>query len=97
MSSLLIQAREPIELPNELMLWLRTFAEFASEARMGLHCSICKQDLVGGAAFYGDLKLTMKCGCRDFVGVDPVMLLKKRESEALAEKLKSGAADLPVQ
>lgn len=97
MSGLLIQPREPIEIPHELMLFLKTFSEFAQTARMGLHCAICKQDIVGGSHFAGDVKLTMQCGCRKFVGIDQVALVQKRNAERQTEALKHGTADLSVQ
>ena len=95
-SPFLIQPRVHVDVPDELMLWLRNFSEFAEQAHMGLHCTVCRQDIVCEKVFYGTVKLTMKCGCREFVGIDPVALAQKRQAEKLTQELKDGTADLSL-
>lgn len=96
MSNLLINTRVDVEVPDGLMVWLEAFSEFASQAKMGLHCSVCKQDIVSHKHFAGDVKLTMQCGCRNFAGINPKALLERRKAEKMAEDLKNGTAGLPV-
>ena len=97
MSGLLINLKVDVEIPDGLMVWLHAFSEFASEAHMGLHCSVCKQDIVSHKHFAGDVKLTMQCGCRSFTGINPAALLERRKAEKLAESLKDGTAGLSLQ
>lgn len=95
-SALIIGAQVDVEVPTPLMAWLVQFAEFAGEAKMGLTCKLCKSEIVGGAHGLHDPQLTMSCACRKFKGVNPNVLLKRREQERLTEQLKDGSADLPV-
>jgi hypothetical protein len=95
-SPLIIQARVEVDVPDALMAWLVQFAEFAGEAKMGLTCNLCKSPIVGGAHGLNDPHLTMSCGCRSFKGINPNVLMRRREQQRLTEQLKDGSADLPV-
>lgn len=62
--------RQRVELPKPYIKALGDFADDSGLLNLGLHCSICKQDL-RGANGLGDARLTMECGCRVFVGANP--------------------------
>ena len=60
-------SRDRVELRPGLVEWLAQFAEFAAHFKLGLHCAICKADLVGKNALT-DRVFTVTCGCREFIG-----------------------------
>lgn len=95
-SALILQPRVDVEVPDALMAWLVQFAEFAGEAKLGLTCTVCRSPVVGGAHGLHEAQLRMSCACRQFVGVNPLVLVKRREQERLTESLKDGTADLSV-
>ena len=97
MSNLLINTRVEVDVPDALMAWLVQFADFAGQAKMGLLCTLCKSPIVGGEHGLHDPHLTMSCACREFKGINPNVLIRRREQERLTEQLKDGSADLPVQ
>lgn len=96
MSNLLIQPRVDVEIPDPLMRRLIEFSEMSAVAKIGLQCLVCKQAVVGGNHGLYDEHLTMSCACRQFTGVNPIALLKKREVERQTAALKDGSADLPL-
>ncbi len=59
--------RDKVELSKGLMEWFAQFELFAQHFRLGLHCSLCKADLVGKNADT-DRIFTVACQCREFVG-----------------------------
>jgi hypothetical protein len=63
--------RVEVRLPPEYLQMLAAFAETSGEIELGLHCAICKQDLVGKNA-RADRKWIMECACRTFVGGNPL-------------------------
>lgn len=60
---------ERVELRPALMEWFAQFSDFAEHFQLGLHCSVCKKDLV---ARNGDTdrRFSATCGCREFVGLN---------------------------
>jgi hypothetical protein len=96
MSNLLINTRVDVEVPDQLMIWLVQFSDFAATAKMGLTCTLCQGAIVSKGHGLHDEHLTMSCGCREFKGVNPLRLLEKRKLEKQTEALKDGTADLPV-
>lgn len=72
MSDLLIPTgRRTVDLPMEYMQMLAVLAETSSEVHIGLHCSLCKENIVGKNAT-SDKRWVMECACRTFVGVNPI-------------------------
>lgn len=63
--------RQEVRCPPEWMRMLSVFAETAGEIGLGLHCVHCKQDLQGKNA-RGDNAWLMECGCRTYVGKNPL-------------------------
>lgn len=66
-SAAIVMKRERVELPAAFMRTLAAFADVAGELNIGLHCSICKQDL-GGENNSQAVNWTMECECRSFIG-----------------------------
>lgn len=58
-------------LPAEFLKMLAVLGETAGDINIGLHCSLCKQDLVGKNA-RADNQWTMECACRTFKGGNPL-------------------------
>jgi hypothetical protein len=56
-----------VELRPGLAEWFYQFNDFAQHFKLGLHCSICKADIVGKNA-PTDRVFTGACACREFVG-----------------------------
>lgn len=73
MSDLLIPTygRQEVKLPMEYMQMLAVFAETSNEVDLGLHCSRCKENLVGKNAS-ADKRWIMECACRTFIGANPI-------------------------
>lgn len=63
--------RQTVNLPPEYMKMLAVFGETSSEINLGLHCSRCKQDVVGKNAT-ADKGWIMECACRTFIGRNPI-------------------------
>lgn len=95
-SPLLIHPREDVDVPDSLMAWLVQFADFAGQAKMGLICTLCKTSIVGGEHGLHAPHLTMSCACRAFKGINPNVLLRRRELERQTEQLKDGSADVSM-
>jgi hypothetical protein len=64
-------AREEVTIPPEYAKMLAVFADTSSQIDLGLHCSRCKQDLVGKNARL-DTRWILECACRTFVGGNPL-------------------------
>lgn len=63
--------RELQILPPEFLRMLAVLGETAGDIEIGLHCSKCKQDLVGKNA-RADNQWTIECACRTFKGSNPI-------------------------
>lgn len=64
--------REEVRLPPEYMQMLVAFAETSAVVDLGLHCSRCKENVVGRNG-PGDRKFIMDCACRTFIGANPLV------------------------
>lgn len=64
--------REEQRLPPEYMQMLVAFAETSAVVDLGLHCSRCKENVVGRNG-PGDRKFIMDCACRTFIGANPLV------------------------
>lgn len=71
MTDILIPGRQTVKLPMEYMQMLAVLAETSAEISVGLHCSQCKENIVGKNA-RGDNRWIMECACRTFVGTNPL-------------------------
>ncbi len=72
MSGLLIPTgRQTVNLPMEYMQMLAVLAETSSDIDLGLHCSRCKENVVGKNAT-SDKRWIMECACRTYVGTNPI-------------------------
>ena len=60
------KASERVELRPGVGEWLRQMADVGQALRLGLHCAICKADLIGKNSDH-DKVFTVTCGCREFV------------------------------
>lgn len=63
--------RQDVAVPPEYLRMLLVLGDTANDMRLGLHCASCKQD-VRGANASSDGVLKMECGCRTFIGSNPV-------------------------
>ena len=72
MSEILIPGRETVNLPPEYLRMIAVLAETSSEVDLGLHCSRCHENVVGRNGS-GDRRWIMECGCRTFVGKNPIV------------------------
>ena len=71
MREILIPGRQTVNLPPEYLRMLAVLAETSGEVDLGIHCSRCNQDIVGKNG-HGDRRWIMECGCRTFVGENPM-------------------------
>tara|TARA_R110000868_G_scaffold81039_1_gene229733 strand:+ start:70 stop:321 length:252 start_codon:yes stop_codon:yes gene_type:complete len=60
----------PMEVPPEYLKMLNVLADTSARIHLGLHCSLCHEDVVGSNGGT-DSRWTMRCGCRTFVGGNP--------------------------
>jgi len=60
-------ARERIELRPRLLEWFVQFNDFAAHFKVGLHCALCKKDLVAKNG-PSDRVFVAACDCREFIG-----------------------------
>lgn len=58
-----------VEIPQAHMAAFREFAEFAAHYRLGIHCSVCGNDLIGRNADQ-DSRHSVACTCREFIAVN---------------------------
>lgn len=56
-----------VELRPGIMEWFRQASDVFTSLKIGMHCSICKADIVGKNADT-DKVFSFSCGCRDFIG-----------------------------
>lgn len=63
--------RREVHLPPQYLQMVSILADTSADLSLGLHCSICGQDLVGKNA-REDTRWMMECGCRTFVGANPL-------------------------
>ncbi len=63
--------REEVVVPPEYMQRVLVLADTATDLQIGMHCARCKQDL-RGANSTSDGFLRMECGCRTFIGKNPI-------------------------
>ena len=63
------QQPERIELRPGVLEWLRQFADVAAALKLGIHCSLCKADLVGRNRD-SDKTFSVTCGCRELIGTN---------------------------
>lgn len=66
-SASIITKREQVRLPAAFMKTLAAFADVSAEINLGLHCSLCKQD-IRGENHSQAARWTMECECRTFIG-----------------------------
>ena len=71
-------AREEVAVPPEYLKMLAVLANTSADIGLGLHCAKCKQD-VRGSNSERQGRWTMECGCRTFVGRNP---MQPREGRA---------------
>lgn len=72
MNELLIPTgRREVKLPMEYMQMLAVLAETSGEIHVGLHCSLCKENIVGKNAT-SDKQWIMECACRTYIGANPI-------------------------
>lgn len=74
MSDILIPTvggRTEVKLPMEYMQMLAVLAETSADIDLGLHCSRCKENVVGKNA-RGDNRWIMECACRTYIGTNPL-------------------------
>jgi len=64
--------RTEIALPPEYMRMLAVMADTSADVGIGLHCVKCKQD-VRGSNTGTDSKWRLECGCRTFIGKNPMV------------------------
>jgi hypothetical protein len=64
-------SREDVPVPREYLRMLAVLAETSAQMDLGLHCSRCGQDLHGANA-PADRRWSLACGCRTFVGGNPL-------------------------
>lgn len=64
-------AREEVRVPPEYLKMIAVLAETSGQMHLGLHCSRCGQDLSGRNA-REDRRWVMECGCRTFIGANPL-------------------------
>lgn len=57
--------------PPEYLKMLAVLADTSAQIKLGLHCSLCGQDLIGKNSF-SDRRWTMECACRTFIGGNPL-------------------------
>jgi hypothetical protein len=57
--------------PPEFMRMIALLAETSADIDIGLHCSRCKENLVGRNA-REDRQWRLECACRTFVGANPL-------------------------
>ena len=62
--------RPVVEMHPSVAVKLAIFAEVAGELGWGLHCSRCKQDVVGHNA-KEDTRWRTDCGCRTYMAKNP--------------------------
>lgn len=70
-SGAILTQRRIVRLPAAFMQTLAAFADVSAEINLGLHCSVCKQD-IRGENHSQSARWTMECECRTFVGENPV-------------------------
>jgi hypothetical protein len=63
--------REEVILPPEFAKMLAVLGDTAADIHLGLHCSMCGQDVVGKNA-RADTRWILECACRTFVGGNPL-------------------------
>lgn len=71
MPEIMIKERQEVRLPPEYMQMLAAFAETSGDIDLGLHCSQCKQNVVGKNG-RSDSRWIMECACRTFIGANPL-------------------------
>ena len=76
-SGMPVRMREDVTCPPEYMKMLAVFAETSAQVDLGLHCSRCKENLRGENA-REDTKWKMECGCRTFIGENPIPVTARR-------------------
>ena len=64
-------SRDEVPVPPEYLRMLAVFANTSEDLSLGLHCARCKQDLHGANTEHQG-QWTMECGCRTFVGRNPM-------------------------
>lgn len=62
--------RQTVNLPPEYMQMLAVLAETSGDINLGLHCSVCHENVVGMNG-HSDTRWIMECACRTFVGKNP--------------------------
>lgn len=69
----LVVNREEVHMPPEYVEMLIAFSKASEhDMRLILRCSMCGQQPAGANA-PGDLVLRMVCGCRTFIGANPLV------------------------
>lgn len=58
---------ERFELRAGVIEWLRQFSDVAATLKLGIHCSLCGNDVVGRNSDASKV-FAVTCGCRELVG-----------------------------
>lgn len=69
--NIIVPNRETVNLPPEYLRMLAVLAETSGEVDLGLHCSRCHENVTGKNGS-GDRRWIMECGCRTFIGKNPI-------------------------
>lgn len=63
--------RQVVQLNAGVLSKMAILAEIAGDLRWGMHCADCGQDITGKNA-REDTHWRMECGCRSYVGTNPL-------------------------